>query len=383
MVFFPDVPTSRLVFRLWPNGPRAARQGARLEVGRVSSRGETLRSRLVDPTTLVVRPRSRLQAGDRISVALPWRLSLPGPVFDRIARHGDALRLGSFFPLLAWVPGVGWATDPPTSSLAEASTSPTADFDVRVSAPRGSEVLATGVNTWRGRFKARAVRDFALAIGDFDTARRVIKLPREVEVTVGVDAGIDQPPDVFLAKVTELLRHLARRYGPYPWKTFTLAIVPGLASAGIEYPTLVFQGAQSLERTTSHELAHQWFYSLVGSDQARDPWLDEALASWIGATEDDYLDFFLNFPIPPAARGRLGAPMTYWDKLSESDYFAGVYAQGAQALDSLGAAERVDCALRFYAAKNAYGIATSRGLVAVLERFFPRREKLLARYGLP
>ena len=29
-----------------------------------------------------------------------------------------------------------------------------------------------------------------------------------------------------------------------------------------------------------HELAHQWFYAMVGDSQARDPWLDEAFATY-------------------------------------------------------------------------------------------------------
>ena len=33
----------------------------------------------------------------------------------------------------------------------------------------------------------------------------------------------------------------------------------------------------ALELTVAHEIAHQWFYALVGSDQFRHPWQDEAL----------------------------------------------------------------------------------------------------------
>ena len=51
--------------------------------------------------------------------------------------------------------------------------------------------------------------------------------------------------------------------------------------AGIEYPTLSFVGSGDFMRlVVDHETAHQWFYALVGNDQARDPWLDETLATW-------------------------------------------------------------------------------------------------------
>jgi hypothetical protein len=52
-----------------------------------------------------------------------------------------------------------------------------------------------------------------------------------------------------------------------------------------------------------------------------------------------------------------------------------------RALSALGDASRVDCALRAYAAREAYAIARPRDLVAELARFFPDAEAVLARYG--
>jgi aminopeptidase N len=225
------------------------------------------------------------------------------------------------------------------------------------------------------------VRDFALARGRFSIATRVVDLPRPVEVTVAVERGLSPSAATFLAKETHSLRDLSRRYGPYPWSTFTLAVVPGLGRAGIEYPTMVFQGPESLATATSHEAGHQWFYSLVGNDQARHPWLDEALASWAGAREDGFLNFFSHLTVPAYARGRVGAPMTYWDQHPDG-YFAGVYAQGVRALRSLGPPYLVDCALRLYAATHAFQIAVPRDLISALEAVFPHAQRSLARFGV-
>jgi aminopeptidase N len=144
---------------------------------------------------------------------------------------------------------------------------------------------------------------------------------------------------------------------------------------------MVFQGPESLERATTHEVGHMWFYSLVGNNQARHPWLDEGLASWSQARGQRLLGWFTDLALPPDAEGGLGRPMTYWER-HDSSYFAGVYAQGVQALDALGAPGRVDCALRHYVARNAYGIAGPPDLVAVLARFFPRAPRVLARFGV-
>jgi hypothetical protein len=73
--------------------------------------------------------------------------------------------------------------------------------------------------------------------------------------------------------------------------------------------------------------------------------------------------------------------MTFWEGRSK-EYFAGVYGQGVQALQSLGRPARIECALRRYAARNAYRIATDRDLIAAFSTVFPQAREQLARYGV-
>lgn len=377
--FTPDLRTDSLVFRLWPNGPLQASEGARLVVSGVHLDGERAPTRLPDPTTLVVRAPGGIEASESVTASLDFSLSLPGPVLDRISRNGSSVRLGSFIPLLPWVPGRGWATDPPTRSLAEASTSPSADFAVTIDAPDGLQVLATGQrdgDMWR----AEAVRDFAVTAGDFVVRTAIANAPEPVAVTVAAERSLDADVGAFLQRTVRSLELLSDRYGPYPWPTFAAVVSPDLGRSGIEYPNLVYLGSDSLLRATTHEVGHQWFYSLVGNDQATDPWLDEGVTSWAQARGDDILEPFRGFDIPPDARDRLGAPMTYWDDHYES-YFLGVYAQGMQALDALGSPREIDCALRSYVAANAYGIATPDDLLDALDDFFPDARSVLGGFG--
>src|SRR5690348_3956590 len=275
--FVPDRPVARLVFRLWPNGPTQRREGADLRVvGGVRSPAGPLVTSQPDPTTLAVSLGRTLPAGRSVTVRFRWRLRVPvRPRLDRLALDGRELRLGSFFPILAWQPGVGWATDPPTRILAETSTSPSADFAVGIRVPAGVAVLATGGELAPGRWHARAVRDFALAAGPFRLATATARAPAPVRITVGVGPGAAPAPAEVARLAAADLGRLARRFGPYPWPTLAVPVTVDVGQSGIEYPNLIFEGAAGVERTISHELAHQWFYSLVGNDQARDPWLDE------------------------------------------------------------------------------------------------------------
>ena len=377
MTFTPNLDTSRLVFRLWPNGPRQRREGMELTVGAATDgEGRPLPARRPDPTTLLI-PHA-LRRGDSITVRLPWHLRVPRTSSDRIARFRHGIRLGSFFPILAWDPRRGWVTDRPAPILAETSTSPVADFDVRVTVPAGARALVSGSPVAPGRWRATAVRDVAVAAGRFKVATGTALAPRPVSVRVAVAGNAQVPGDVLdLAKRT--LRELGRRYGAYPWSSYTVVATPDLGAEGIEYPTLVYIGSASIVTLlVHHETAHQWFYSLVGNDQARDPWLDEALATWAQVRLSGGLPSEFG---PVGAVRDVGAPVAAFGR-NNARYFRDVYGGGVEALASLHADGKVDCALKLYAARAAYEIAQPSDLLNALDDVIPGASSRLRRYGI-
>ncbi len=377
VAFTPDLATGRLVFRLWPNGPLQEKEGARLSVADVRLDGRPAAAALPDPTTLVIRRRGAFASGRVVHVSMRFRLRVPGPVFDRLARVGGAVRLGSFFPIMPWEPGVGWDTDPPTTSLAETSSSPVADFAVHLRVPAGLSAVATGVPVGGGLWRAQAVRDFALAVGRFGVATATAHAPRPVRIVAAVARGVGARPAAVAAEVARDVGTLSHRFGPYPWPDLHVAVLAGQRGLGIEYPTMIFLGTGTAGVLTTHEVAHQWFYGLVGNDQARDPVLDEGLATYAMGT------MFAGVPTVARLLRRTGEPMAFWDRRPYQDYQLGVYVDGARAVRSLGPAPLVDCALRVYVARNAYGIATQAGLVRALARVIPSAPARLRRYGLP
>ena len=369
--------TGRLVFRLWPNGPLQRRGGQRLDVGAVTQAGRKLDATRPDPTTLVVHLRHALAPGASVTVAVPWTLRVPARSRDRVSRDAGGLRLGSFFSILAWDPDRGWATDPPARILGESSTSPTADFEVRVRAPAGSRVLVSGTAAGNGVWRASAVRDVGLAVGRFHLAAGTAHTPRPVTVRVAVPPSAAILPAIALRLARSSVERLSRLYGAYPWSTYTVVFPPDLHREGIEYPTLTFVGDMLTSPIVAHETAHQWFYSLVGNDQARDPWLDEALATW---AQQRLTGRFGPDLVLRNVR-HVGAPMSYWTG-RERRYFTEVYAGGVLALRSLGPPAFVDCALRAYVARNAYRIARPGDLLDALNAVIPGAAAKLRRFGI-
>src|SRR4051794_24622141 len=112
--FTPDLATDKLVFRLWGNAPDVAAAGSKLQAGPVTINGQPAAAQQANATTLVV-PHA-IAANQSVDASVPFQLTLPAGNRDRIARVKDNVRLGSFFPILAWEPGVGWATEPPTQA---------------------------------------------------------------------------------------------------------------------------------------------------------------------------------------------------------------------------------------------------------------------------
>jgi hypothetical protein len=135
----------------------------------------------------------------------------------------------------------------------------------------------------------------------------------------------------------------------------TVALLPDYGG-GIEYPSLILQATPS-HQVLVHEVAHMWFYGMVGNSQFRDPWLDEAFASWAEAVVDgpralvDEEDLGLD--------GRVDGSMA--DYGSTREYFQLVYGKGGAALLAAREAagpEAFDAAVRCYVDATAWSIAT-------------------------
>jgi len=77
--------------------------------------------------------------------------------------------------------------------------------------------------------------------------------------------------------------------GLYPQLSVVVAPPSANGAGGMEYPTLFTVGAMGsasppclrlLEVETVHELAHQWFQSVVATNEAEEPWLDEGFTDY-------------------------------------------------------------------------------------------------------
>ena len=391
VVFTPDRPTGELVFRLVPNSPESAGRGNRLAVDGV--RGRDVASAgyegagAADPGGLyVVRLDDELAAGDSTEVELDFTISLGTGGFDRLGTDDGVSWWASGAPLLTWEPGVGWARDPFVDLSGETAGSPVADVTLRVSAPERLTVLMTGDQapasepvdgrrTWTST--EPVARDVSVAAGTFTTTER--RTPGGVRVTAGVLPDPDLPVDRLADWTVQAIADLEERFGPFPYRTLTVPLLPDYGG-GIEYPSSLLM-ATPTRFVLVHEVAHMWFYGMVGNSQFRDPWLDEAFATYAEET--------LNLPPAGAveellnADGDVGDSMLGFADDGNRAYFQTVYSKGGAALhaarDAVGA-EPFDAAVRCYVDANAWAIATPEDVGAALADL-PAAVAVLTRAG--
>ena len=374
--FTPDLATDELVFRLVPNAPDSSEAGNRLVVDDV--RGDDVAgggyedAEAADPGGLyVVDLDGELEAGESVEIELDFTLTLGQGTFDRVGTDDGVSWWASGAPLLAWEPGSGWARDPFVPIIGETTTSPAADVDITVSAPEELTVLMTGDQeppsqpsdgrrTWTST--EPVARDVSIAVGEFSTEERTT--PGGTRVTVGVLPDPELPADRLAEWTVEAISDLEGRFGAFPYGTLSVALLPDYGG-GIEYPSMILEATPS-RSVLVHEVAHQWFYGMVGNSQYRDPWLDEAFATYAEATLDPRsagnLQGALGLP------GEVGGTMTDFAG-SVGRYFDVVYGKGAAALLAAREAagnEAFDEALRCYVDANAWSIATPTDVAVAL-----------------
>ncbi len=386
--FTPDLPTDELVFRLIPNSPLSAPFGNLLTVTDVSGKQVSdfeYESADAYPTTpgglLVVELRDEIAAGESVEVSLDFELELGDGTFDRFGTADDVSWWASGFPLLSWEPGVGWSRDRLLTLSGETSTSQAADTTISVEAPEDLEVLMTGAQDrpepagdgrriWTS--SEAAARDVSVAAGRFDTADAVAG---DTEITVGVLPDAEADAGQLAEDAASIIEEFEEFFGPFPYDTLSIPVLPDFGG-GIEYPSSILL-ATSQRFILVHEIAHMWFYGMIGNSQFRDPWLDESFASYaevlVDASAPDSTD--LRSP------GDIGGSMA--DFPDTDEYFSVVYSKGGAALVAAREAagpDAFDAAVRCYINSQAWQIAVP-GDVAVAFAELPEALRILEDAG--
>lgn len=297
--------------------------------------------------------------------------------------------LPSYYPMLAaWQDG--WRTD--VTRFPDRVYASSALYHARVAVPAGWSAVTTGSTigtTERDKqtvFEAVTgpVREFALTVGRFAAARA-----SHNGVTIAVHHragdGLDRAAETMAKHIAASVATFDDRFGLYPFRELEFHLINARRGfdIGVEYPGLVIillngRYTEDTRFVTAHEVAHQWFYGVVGNDIYNEPWLDEAFAQYSGMlVEEQWAGpaaarrTYDRHVARLAARTQLPVGLSIADYGTWNSYYAAVYGRGALFLHTLRG-EIGDRAffdgLRSYYTAHKYGVAYSSDVRAALER---------------
>ncbi len=340
----------------------AARLGA-MKLGTVTVDGRTVTAKVVDQT-IVVPLGGVLPVGATTVIGVSYvatlRTSLSGSswLFTKANGIVDAYR---------WLPWVSRQTAFDRPNHGDPFVTPTSSFvDVTVITDRKLVIATTGDRVFRSadgltqRFEARDVRDVTItAAPDYHVRETTVGdtiVRYYYRSSANAAAILDGAADAF--------RAIQAKLGDYPYRTFK--VVQSAGGYGMESPRLIWipygVSSANLRYLTAHETAHQWFYGLVGNDQSKQPFVDEAAADFIARYVTG---------TKRASRCTTGRLDKTIYEYTSACYYEKVYIQGGNLIDSARKAMGSTAfwaALKGYVTANRYGLVSNATLLDALDR---------------
>jgi hypothetical protein len=316
-------------------------------------------------TALKITLPAPLAQGAQGTVAFDLSIVVPSGS-DRFGHDGAYNFIGNALPVLAVHDGSGWHLDPYTNN-GEAFYSLASDFKVTLDHPTSLQVPATGTSIDQpggsGRTVTTAtaakVRDFAWAAGPFSVVSGTSSGGVKVNVYRVSNISASSARSMLNTSTAALDAH-SQRFGAYPYGEADVVLDNTFWFGGMEYPGFVLDLVSA--GALAHELAHQWWYGIVGDDEYNSPWLDESFADYAtDLYQGDTGQGCWNSVSWASSAEKITNSMAYWDA-HPSRYSTVVYAYGRCALHDLS---RVlgDSAMtqltHDYAASHWYGVSTT------------------------
>lgn len=334
-----------------------------------------------------------LPPGAATTISLSFRAHTPqnhsASGYGAFNMEAGVWAMASFYPVLARLTDDGWDCQDWISNNGDLSVTDTALYDVILQAPDGWTLVSTGVElpdmlpSPRGMHTAHMVsgpqRDFFVAaVNGLEQATELVDGTR---ITVYYQAGQSAAGLRSLRVAAQALHTFNTWYGPYPYTELELIETALTYFYGVEYPgvllldqQLYWKNGSSLETYIAHEVSHQWWYNVVGTDAQGEPWIDEGLASYSeivyyeaqGDEESaqDEQDWFRD-----EAEGETGAfnrPAASY----QGDYFTLVYAKSAMFFSALRAQMGDEAFFQFlntFYQTYRYRMADGDDMIAVAE----------------
>ena len=263
-----------------------------------------------------------LKSGEKITITTPFHVKIPSGEFSRLGHIGQSYQITQWYPKPAVYDRNGWNYMPYLTQGEFYSEFGT--FDVSITLPKNYVLGATGdmvagekelewlnqkvketeaITTFNAkdltfpvsasetktlRFKQSNVHDFAwfcdkryhVLKGEVETPHTKRKVTTWAMFT-NAEGNLWKKS---IGYINDAVYHYSLLNGDYPYDHCTAVDGTISAGGGMEYPNITVIGRSGnaflLDLVITHEVGHNWFYGMLGTNERAHPWMDEGINSF-------------------------------------------------------------------------------------------------------
>ncbi len=330
-----------------------------------------------------------LPAGGTVTLQLDYTLHAPHTP-SPFGYSRRQLNLSNWYPCIPpYDAALGWLAYLP-GSVGEHNSYSLANYQVELELLNPDPALTVAASAPAQRFgnlyryQINTARNFTFSLSPhYEVISQTVTTALGEVVVLGYH--FPETPDAGQAALQTTAASLvwySELFGPYPHAS--LSVVEAEFPDGMEFDGLYllsqdwylpYQGDAKnyLTMLAAHETAHQWWYGLLGNNQAMEPWLDEALSAYsellyYERAHPDLVDWWWSYRVN---RFRPDGPINHSIYMYGDFrlYIDATYLRGALFLDELRVLMGEDAflaALRDYAHQNRNQLVTADDFFAAI-----------------
>lgn len=344
-----------------------------------------------------------LKSGEKIIISTPFHVKIP-KVFSRMGHDKNSYQITQWFPKPAVYDREGWH---PLNYLDQGEYySEYGSFDVKITLPKNYVVGATGdlqnedEMKWLNEkakitlamvkpldipndsfppsskemktlyYKQNNIHDFGwFADKRYYVLKGEVELPDSKRKVTTWTLFTNEEFNLWrksIEYINDAVLFYSKNVGEYPYHQATALQGSLVFGGGMEYPNVTTIGradkAEDLESVIVHEIGHNWFYGIFGTNERDNPWMDEGINTYY---ENRYMNTkypnqhillqdFTKIPIPEffhihapsvseypyliQAMRHIDQPMnSSSERVTDANYWAMIYAKTALMINYLRA----------------------------------------------
>lgn len=298
---------TQLYFHLYPN---AFREGAQykpynlatnascfpngisygdITISSVLSNGQPLDFELggEDYNILIVTLPRELFPDEYVSLDIKFLVRLAN-INHRLGYGDNAINFGNFYPIACvYENGKGFTTNPYCPN-GDPFYSDCANYKVKITYPEKYKLASSGfeIDTFLSDtnkttyVQGDKIRDFCFVLSD----KFAVSMASVDDITINYYSYNDPDPSKSLKAATDAVETFNDMFGEYPYSVLNV-VETNFTTGGMEYPNMVMI-SDTLGNSADyiyvivHEIAHQWWYGVVGNDEYNHAWQDEGLTEY-------------------------------------------------------------------------------------------------------